>query len=113
MADDDRVTPLGRVLRRYSLDELPQIINVLKFEMSLVGPRPAMPYEVKHYRQWHFERLDGPPGLTGVWQVNGRNHLCFDEMVALDIQYLRAWSLRRDFALIALTLPAVLRGTGV
>ncbi len=112
ITDDKRITRVGRVLRRYSLDELPQIFNVLKLEMSLVGPRPAMPYEVERYQDWHKERFGAPPGLTGAWQVAGRNRLSFNEMVKLDIQYIRNWSPVEDFRLLARTIPAVLRGTG-
>jgi exopolysaccharide biosynthesis polyprenyl glycosylphosphotransferase len=112
ITNDDRITPFGHLLRRYSLDELPQILNVLKLEMSIVGPRPAMPYELEGYSPWHLERLDGPPGLTGPWQVNGRNHLSFDEMVQLDVNYLRNWSPLRDLVLIARTVPAMLLGKG-
>jgi exopolysaccharide biosynthesis polyprenyl glycosylphosphotransferase len=112
ITNDDRITPFGQLLRRHSLDELPQILNVLKLEMSIVGPRPAMPYELEGYSPWHLERLEGPPGLTGPWQVNGRNHLSFDEMVQLDVNYLRNWSPLRDLALIARTVPAMLLGKG-
>lgn len=112
ITNDDRITPLGRFLRRYSLDELPQIFNVLKLEMSLVGPRPAMPYELDGYSLWHFKRLEGPPGLTGPWQVNGRNRLSFDEMVQLDVSYLQNWSPMRDLVLIGRTVPAIFLGKG-
>ncbi len=110
--DDPRVTAVGRFLRRYSLDELPQIFNVLKLEMSLVGPRPALEYEVKLYRDWHKQRLLGVPGVTGLWQVTGRNHLSFDEMVRLDIEYLNRWSLLYDLTLILKTIPVVFQGNG-
>jgi exopolysaccharide biosynthesis polyprenyl glycosylphosphotransferase len=109
---DPRVTPVGRILRRYSLDELPQIINVLKGDMSLVGPRPALAYELEMYKDWHKERLMGIPGLTGLWQVAGRNELSFDEMVKLDLEYLRNWSPVQDLKLILRTVPTVLLGTG-
>jgi exopolysaccharide biosynthesis polyprenyl glycosylphosphotransferase len=112
IVNDPRITPLGRVLRRYSLDELPQLLNVLKGDMSLVGPRPALVYEIEMYKEWHKERLEGLPGLTGLWQVAGRNQLSFDEMVKLDLQYLRNWSPAQDLKLILRTVPTVLLGTG-
>jgi exopolysaccharide biosynthesis polyprenyl glycosylphosphotransferase len=112
IVNDPRITPVGRLLRRYSLDELPQLLNVLKGDMSLVGPRPALLYEIEMYKEWHKERLEGIPGLTGLWQVAGRNQLSFDEMVKLDLQYLRNWSPAQDLKLILKTVPAVLLGTG-
>ncbi|MGB8888933.1 MAG: sugar transferase [Candidatus Korobacteraceae bacterium] len=112
IVNDPRVTPVGRLLRRYSLDELPQLLNVLKGDMSLVGPRPALLYEIEMYKEWHKERLEGLPGLTGLWQVAGRNQLSFDEMVKLDLQYLRNWSPAQDLMLIMKTVPTVLLGTG-
>jgi lipopolysaccharide/colanic/teichoic acid biosynthesis glycosyltransferase len=112
LADDHRVTKLGRVLRRYSLDELPQIFNVLKLEMSLVGPRPCIAYEAASYQDWHKERLEAVPGLTGLWQVSGRNLLSFNDMVRLDVHYLRNWTPTQDLRLIVKTIPAILRGTG-
>ena len=105
IANDPRVTRLGRFLRRYSLDELPQLINVLKGEMSLVGPRPLILEEDQHVEQWARQRLDLKPGMTGPWQVLGRNDIPFDEMVKLDYLYVTNWSLRRDFGLIANTFP--------
>lgn len=110
---DDRITGIGRILRRFSIDELPQLINVIRGEMSLIGPRPALPYEVESYKPWHLRRLDGAPGITGLWQVSGRNHLSFDEMVRLDVEYLREWSLGRDLRILARTVPATLRGGGL
>jgi exopolysaccharide biosynthesis polyprenyl glycosylphosphotransferase len=112
LADDNRVTKLGRMLRRYSLDELPQIFNVLKLEMSLVGPRPCISYEAASYQDWHKERLEAVPGLTGLWQVSGRNRLSFNDMVRLDVEYLRNWTPTQDFRLIVKTIPAIFRGTG-
>lgn len=112
MTQDPRITRLGAILRRFSLDELPQLINVLRGEMSLIGPRPAIAYEVEHYQDWHRHRLDAPPGLTGLWQVSGRNRLSFDEMVRLDIDYIDHWSLGRDLAILARTPRAVLEGSG-
>jgi len=112
MADDPRITRLGAILRRFSIDELPQLINVLRGEMSLIGPRPAIPYEVELYQSWHRRRLDAPPGMTGLWQVSGRNRLSFDEMVRLDIDYIDHWSIGRDLAILVRTPCAVLHGEG-
>ena len=109
---DKRLTPIGAFLRKYSLDELPQIVNVLKGDMSLVGPRPALGYEVEMYQEWHKERLQGLPGLTGEWQVGGRYNLSFEEMVKLDLEYLRNWTPSRDFKVLLKTVPVVLQGTG-
>jgi len=111
--NDKRVTRVGAVLRRYSLDELPQIFNVLKLEMSLVGPRPSLAYELESYQEWHKERLEGIPGVTGLWQVSGRSLLSFNDMVRLDLEYIRNWSPVQDFRLLAKTIPAIFRGTGV
>ena len=110
--DDYRVTKTGRWLRRSSLDELPQLFNVLKGDMSVVGPRPPIPYEVEGYELWHRKRLDMKPGITGLWQVSGRNRLTFDEMVRTDLYYIENWSLWLDLKIILLTLPAVWRGDG-
>ena len=110
--EDKRLTPIGGFLRKYSLDEFPQIVNVLKGDMSLVGPRPALGYEVEMYQEWHKERLEGLPGLTGEWQVGGRYNLSFEEMVKLDLEYLRNWSPSRDFKVLLKTVPAILQGTG-
>ncbi len=110
--DDPRRTRLGRLLRRTSLDELPQLFNVLKGDMSLVGPRPALPEEVAAYEHWHRKRLEALPGLTGLWQVSGRSNLGFDEMVMLDIYYVENWSPGLDIAIIARTIPKVLMGEG-
>jgi exopolysaccharide biosynthesis polyprenyl glycosylphosphotransferase len=110
--DDPRVTKLGRRLRRSSLDELPQLFNVLKGDMSIVGPRPPIPYEVEEYDLRHRKRLDMKPGITGLWQVSGRNRLPFEEMVRIDIYYIENWSVWLDLKIILLTLPAVLRGDG-
>ena len=110
--DDHRVTTTGRWLRRSSLDELPQLLNVLKGDMSVVGPRPPIPYEVEGYDLWHRKRLDMKPGITGLWQVSGRNRLTFDEMVRTDLYYIENWSLWLDLKIILLTLPAVWRGDG-
>ncbi|HEY0004010.1 MAG TPA: sugar transferase [Pyrinomonadaceae bacterium] len=107
---DKRVTRVGRVLRRLSLDELPQLFNVLRGDMSIVGPRPPIPYEVEAYELWHRKRLDMKPGLTGLWQVSGRNRLPFEEMVRLDLFYIENWSLLLDLKILLRTLPVMLRG---
>ena len=109
---DPRITRLGAILRRFSIDELPQLINVARGEMSLIGPRPAIPYELELYQDWHRRRLDALPGLTGPWQISGRNRLSFDDMVRLDIDYIEHWSLARDLAILARTPRAVLVGEG-
>ena len=113
LTDDNRITRLGRILRRFSLDELPQIINVVRGDMSLIGPRPALPYETELYESWHHRRLEVVPGITGLWQISGRNHLSFDDMVRLDVQYMENWSFASDLRILALTLPVLLRGGGV
>ena len=100
---DSRVTGIGRVLRKLSLDEVPQLINVLRGEMSVVGPRPALGYEVDKYEEWQLARLAVRPGITGLWQVSGRNRLSFAEMCQLDIEYIKSWSLRRDLAIMVRT----------
>lgn len=111
--DDPRITPFGRILRKSSLDELPQFINVLKGEMSLVGPRPPIAYEVENYDIWHHRRmLKVKPGITGMWQVHGRSSTTFDEMVRLDLKYCREWSLGLDIKLLLKTPRAVLVGKG-
>jgi len=112
MVDDPRVTRIGHFLRRSSLDELPQFLNVLRGEMSLVGPRPPISYELEHYQDWHKDRLKVKPGLTGLWQVSGRSQVGFDEMVMLDLHYISRWSLLLDLKLIARTIPVMLRGDG-
>lgn len=110
--DDPRRTRVGRLIRRFSLDELPQVINVLRGEMSLVGPRPNLPGEVDQYQEWHKKRLTVSPGITGLWQVSGRADLTFDEMVLLDIYYVENWSLTMDLGILARSIPAVLRARG-
>jgi exopolysaccharide biosynthesis polyprenyl glycosylphosphotransferase len=112
IADDPRVTPVGRILRRASIDELPQLWNVLRGEMSLVGPRPLVPAENDHVIGWHRTRLDLTPGLTGPWQVMGRNAIPFQEMVKLDYLYVTNWSLWSDVRLILRTLPVVFTHRG-
>jgi exopolysaccharide biosynthesis polyprenyl glycosylphosphotransferase len=110
--DDPRVTRAGKWLRRSSIDELPQLLNVLWGDMSIVGPRPPIPYEVVEYDIRHRKRLDMKPGITGLWQVSGRNRLTFEEMVRVDLYYIENWSIWLDLKIIFLTLPAVLRGDG-
>lgn len=110
--NDPRITKIGKFLRRTSVDELPQFLNVLRGEMSVVGARPPIPYEVEEYDLRHRRRLDMKPGITGLWQVSGRNRLTFEEMVQIDIFYIENWSLWLDLKIILLTLPAVLRGDG-
>ena len=112
LAHDPRITCVGRLLRRTSLDELPQLINVLEGEMSLVGPRPAIPYEVANYSEWHRQRLQALPGVTGWWQVKGRNRVSFDESVRLDIYYVEHRSLMLDLKILLLTPWAVISGRG-
>jgi lipopolysaccharide/colanic/teichoic acid biosynthesis glycosyltransferase len=109
---DSRITRMGRILRKTSLDELPQIINILIGEMSLVGPRPVPTYEVAEYEPWHFERFSALPGVTGLWQVNGRGRVTFDEMISMDIEYVRNQSFWQDIKLLILTIPAVITGIG-
>ncbi len=106
--DDGRVTPVGRVIRRLSIDELPQLVNVLKGEMSLVGPRPDLAYSLDIYQPHHFRRFDVLPGLTGMWQVSGRSELSFLQMLDLDAQYAETWSLGLDLAILARTIPELL-----
>ena len=113
LTDDPRITPLGRFLRKTSLDELPQLINVLRGDMSLVGPRPPIAYEVDVYQAWHRRRIiEVKPGITGLWQVHGRSRTTFDEMVRLDLQYISAQSLWLDLKIILQTPLAVLAGSG-
>src|SRR5215213_7378062 len=100
---DPRITRVGKLLRRTSLDEVPQLLNVLSGDMSVVGPRPPIPYEVEAYELWHRKRLDMKPGLTGLWQVSGRNRLPFEEMVRLDLFYIENWSLLLDLKIILRT----------
>ena len=112
LTNDPRVTRIGRILRRTSLDELPQLFNVLKGEMSLVGPRPVPPYEVACYRPGDHKRLAALPGITGLWQVNGRCQVSFEEMIHMDLEYIRNASLWLDLEILLLTIPAVLCGRG-
>jgi exopolysaccharide biosynthesis polyprenyl glycosylphosphotransferase len=110
--NDPRITAVGRFLRRTSLDELPQLLNVLMGHMSLVGPRPAPPAEVQRYQPWHKRRLEVAPGMTGMWQVSGRSELTFDEMVLLDLYYIENWSPVLDLQILLRTVPKVLLGEG-
>ena len=112
LADDPRLTRVGRHLRRWSIDELPQFWQVVKGDMSLVGPRPQLAEEVETYEEWHLQRLLVTPGLTGLWQINGRSHLTFDEMVRLDLYYAEHWSPWLDLKVILRTVPAVISGRG-
>ena len=111
--DDPRITSLGKFLRRSSLDELPQFFNVLKGDMSLVGPRPPIPYECEQYERWHCRRvLEVKPGVTGLWQVSGRSSTTFEEMVRLDLTYVRTWDLWLDVKIILKTFWAVISTKG-
>lgn len=113
LVDDPRITTIGRFLRKTSLDELPQFINVLMSDMSLVGPRPPLPYEYERYQIWHRRRvLELKPGLTGLWQVQGRSRTTFDEMVRLDLRYANIRSLWVDFKILMRTPAAMLSGRG-
>ena len=110
---DPRVTPIGRWLRRWSLDELPQLFNVLQGQMSLVGPRPPIPAEVERYERWQRRRLSMKPGITGLWQVSGRAGIDdFDDWIALDLRYIDQWSLWLDFKILLKTIPAVIFARG-
>jgi lipopolysaccharide/colanic/teichoic acid biosynthesis glycosyltransferase len=112
LAVDDRITPVGRWIRRWSLDELPQLFNVISGDMALVGPRPAIPYEVAEYPSWYLDRFSVKPGLTGLWQVSGRNERTYEEMVRLDIEYAERRSLFLDLSILARTPFTVLARKG-
>lgn len=113
LTGDPRITRVGRIIRKTSLDELPQLFNVLRGEMSLVGPRPVPEYEVEQYSQaWHYDRLLTLPGITGLWQVEGRCLVEFDEMIRMDLDYVRRQSPWLDFMILVKTIPAVIRGDG-
>ena len=112
LVEDERVTRVGRLLRKSSLDELPQLWNVLRGDMSLVGPRPPIPYEVEHYPPHWFARFAGKPGVTGLWQVSGRSELTLEQMVALDVEYSQRRSAWLNLWIMARTIPAVLSGRG-
>jgi lipopolysaccharide/colanic/teichoic acid biosynthesis glycosyltransferase len=105
---DARIIPFGKLLRSSGLDELPQLLNVLKSEMSLVGPRPCLPYEAAKYLPWQLERFNAAPGLTGLWQVSGKNRTTFTRMIQLDIEYARTKNLFLDLKIIVKTIPALL-----
>jgi lipopolysaccharide/colanic/teichoic acid biosynthesis glycosyltransferase len=110
--DDPRLTRVGRRLRRFSLDELPQLVNVLRGQMSLVGPRPLPERDFERLEEWHMKRYLVLPGMTGLWQVSGRADLDFDDLVRLDFFYLERWSVFLDLTILVKTLPAVLWGRG-
>ena len=112
LKNDSRVTRVGRILRRTSLDELPQLFNVLVGDMSLVGPRPVPPYEVEHYQAAHYERFTALPGISGLWQVRGRGRVPFEEMMRMDIEYTQRCSMWLDLKVLMLTIPAVIWGQG-
>lgn len=112
MKNDPRITRIGRFIRKFSIDELPQLLNILRGDMTIVGPRPAVPREVAQYKVWQRRRLSVRPGLTCYWQVSGRNEIGFDEWMQLDLQYVDTWNLRIDLELIAKTIPVVLTGRG-
>jgi lipopolysaccharide/colanic/teichoic acid biosynthesis glycosyltransferase len=112
MKKDPRITPIGRFLRKFSIDELPQLINVLRGDMSVVGPRPPVPSEVARYEPWQRRRLSVRPGLTCIWQVSGRNEISFEQWMYMDLQYIDNWSFLKDVGLILKTLPVVVTGRG-
>jgi lipopolysaccharide/colanic/teichoic acid biosynthesis glycosyltransferase len=112
ITNDPRITAVGRILRKYSLDELPQFFNVLRGEMSIVGPRPPIASEVKEYKLSHLRRLDVTPGITGLWQVQARQDPSFDNYISLDVTYIDNWSIWLDLKIIARTIGVVLGGTG-
>jgi lipopolysaccharide/colanic/teichoic acid biosynthesis glycosyltransferase len=113
MKSDPRITLIGKIIRKTNIDELPQFFNVLKGEMSLVGPRPPIPYEVEKYESWHLRRiLEVKPGITGLWQVDGRSTTSFDDMVRLDLRYVQNWSLWLDMKILLKTVGAVIRPKG-
>ena len=111
MKKDPRVTKVGEFIRKHSLDELPQLINVLKGEMSLIGPRPPLVTELKDYKPWHYKRFETIPGMTGLWQVSGRSSITnFDKVVRLDLRYIKEWSLLLDLNILLKTVPIVIWG---
>jgi lipopolysaccharide/colanic/teichoic acid biosynthesis glycosyltransferase len=112
MARDPRVTPVGRWLRKFSVDELPQLWNVLRGDMSLVGPRPPLADEVRRYQRWQRRRLSMKPGITCLWQVKGRNRIQFEDWMRLDLEYIDNWSLLLDFKILLRTFPAVVLARG-
>jgi lipopolysaccharide/colanic/teichoic acid biosynthesis glycosyltransferase len=113
MEADPRITPVGQFLRKTSIDELPQLFNVLRGDMSLVGPRPPIPYEVESYSAWHLRRiLEVKPGITGLWQTEGRGVITFEDMVRLDIRYARHWTVLMDIRILLKTVKVVLQRRG-
>ncbi len=112
ISNDPRVTAIGRFIRKYSIDELPQFVNVLRGEMTIVGPRPALPSEVLQYEPRYLRRLTVKPGLTCYWQISGRNRIGFEQWMSLDLQYIDNWSLTIDMKIILKTFPAVFKGAG-
>ena len=112
LQNDPRITRLGRLLRKTSLDELPQLVNVIRGDMSLVGPRPVPSYELAHYQKAHYERLAAMPGMTGIWQIRGRCQVRFEEMMRMDIDYVRHCSFWLDLKILLMTIPAVISGRG-
>jgi lipopolysaccharide/colanic/teichoic acid biosynthesis glycosyltransferase len=112
LTHDPRITRVGNFLRKTSLDELPQFINILRGEMTIVGPRPPLQYELEYYEEWHKLRLEVKPGLTGLWQVSGRSSVPFNEMVKLDLYYIEHWTLLLDLKIMLRTIPVMLFGSG-
>jgi len=112
MKSDPRITRVGKFLRKFSIDELPQLINVLRGDMSVVGPRPPVPQEVAKYQTWQRRRLSVRPGLTCIWQVSGRNEISFEQWMYMDLQYIDTWSFTKDIGLILKTFPVVFTGRG-
>ena len=112
LSHDPRCTPLGRFLRKFSIDEFPQLLNILKGDMSFVGPRPPIPEEVEKYERWQRRRLRMKPGLTCLWQVSGRNEIDFADWMKMDLQYIDSWSLLLDLKIFLKTIPIALLGRG-
>ncbi|MFC1669970.1 sugar transferase [Spirochaetota bacterium] len=112
LENDIRITPLGKFLRKFSIDEFPQLINVIKGEMSLVGPRPCIEYEYKLMKNWHRQRVRVLPGMTGIWQINGRNGAKFNDLILMDLEYIKKRSLKFDLLILLKTIPVVIFGRG-